>query len=146
MTRADWLLLLIGSSRRPAGLDPVRIQKGMFLLAQEAALPPQQRYPFRPYNYGPMSVEVYRDLDALVARGLVRRSEAKGYRWSLFAPTGRGRARIALVEQRVAAEAPLAGRRLGHIVELVDRLDFAGLLRAVYDRYPQYASRSVFRR
>ena len=146
MERVDWLVLLIDASGRPGGLDPVRIQKGMFLLAREAALPPPERYRFRAYNYGPMSVEVYRDLDRLVEGGLVRRRPAKGYRWSLFDVTAEGAAHAARVAALAQREAPLARKRLERIVALLDRLDFAELLRTVYERYPQYAARSVFRR
>jgi hypothetical protein len=40
----------------PRGLDPVRLQKGMFLFGLEAAgVPDAQKYSFRPFHYGPMS-------------------------------------------------------------------------------------------
>jgi hypothetical protein len=49
--RADWLILLLGfkgEAENPE-LDPIRIQKGMFLLAHEAGLPNGERYDFSPH-------------------------------------------------------------------------------------------------
>jgi hypothetical protein len=145
MTRRDWLLLLIAASARPLGLDPVRVQKGMFLLAREAGLPPGQRYGFRPYNYGPMSVELYADLGALERDGLVVRVPVAGFRWTCAALSDAGAARAAALEPVARREAPLAHRRLARIASLLDRLTFTELLQAVYRRYPEFAARSVFR-
>ncbi len=50
MTAKDWLLVFIADDEAGEGLDPVRLQKGMFLLAREAGLPARQRYRFIPYN------------------------------------------------------------------------------------------------
>jgi hypothetical protein len=146
MSRRDWLLLLIGASERSSGLDPVRVQKGMFLLAREAGLPPAERYAFRPYNYGPMSVGVYADLDALVHCGLVVRVPVEGLRWTCSALSSAGAARAAALTTTARRDAPLAHRRLLRIAGLLDRLTFAELLRTVYERYPEFAARSVFRR
>ena len=143
MTARDWLLLLIALDGAPAGLDPVRLQKGMFLLAQEGELPAGERYAFRPYNYGPMSPRLYRDLDGLVRRGLVERRPVPGYSWSRFAATERGAQRVAAL--RASADARVVAR-LAAIKRTVVALSFADLLAMVYDRYPAYATRSVFRR
>jgi hypothetical protein len=139
----DWLLLLVAADGAPDGLDPIRLQKGMFLLAQEGGVPPRERYAFRPYNYGPMSPRLYRDLDGLVRRGLVERRPVPGYAWSRFAVTPRGAARAA--ELRESADRA-ASARLESIKSAIVRLGFAELLAMVYERYPAYASRSVFRR
>lgn len=57
MKKRDWLLLFMGlpvpgQPELPA-LDPVRVMKGMFLLRQQAPLPPNEAYDFIPYLYGP---------------------------------------------------------------------------------------------
>ena len=49
----------------------MRLQKGMFLLARSETLPPREQYRFKPYDYGPMSSGIYRDLDELVDEGLL---------------------------------------------------------------------------
>ncbi len=148
MTRRDWLLLLVAAGAGAVDLDPVRVQKGLFLLAQEGGLPPGQRYAFVPYNYGPMSAGVYRDADTLVRRGLLERVAVPGYSWGRLRVTEAGRARAAAL--RAAADRTEVERRaigrLDEIHALVTSLCFADLLATIYDRYPAYAARSVFRR
>ena len=55
MTRRDWLLLLVARHADARGLEPVRVQKALFLHAREGGVPARERYWFVPYNYGPMS-------------------------------------------------------------------------------------------
>jgi uncharacterized protein YwgA len=62
-------------------LDPIRIQKGLFILAMETPeewLPSEARYHFEPYNYGPYSSEIYYDLDRLEGYGYVEKIEMPG--------------------------------------------------------------------
>ena len=144
MNRQDWLLLAIALDAE--GLDPIRVQKAMFLFAQEGGPPTAERYAFVAYNYGPMSRGVYRDVEGLVRRGLLERRPVEGQRWSSLRATDAGHAR-ALERLDVAmAREPAVVARLREIVRTVQRLDFAGLLDIVYGRYPEYAERSVFRR
>ena len=144
MTARDWLLLLLASEGEP--LDPVRLQKGMFLLAREARLPPRQRYWFVAYNYGPMSPAIYRDVDRLVGEGLAERVAAPGYRWERLVATDRGRERA---RELAEGDRSATAARL-EVVEAVKRevteLDFSALLRRIYRQYPQFAARSVFDR
>jgi uncharacterized protein YwgA len=143
MTRRDWLLLLVGLPPAPRGLEPVRVQKALFLLAREGGIPARERYWFVPYNYGPMSPRVYRDVDALDRAGLVERIPVPGYTWGLVAATEHGRERA----ERLAAEADAgAVARLRAIRDEVTSLSFAALLESVYARYPEFARASVFRR
>lgn len=143
MTRSDWLLLLLGLPPVPHGLEPVRVQKALFLLAREGGIPTRERYWFVPYNYGPMSPRIYRDVDALVDAGLVERVPAPGYAWGLVAATDRGRARA----EELAGEADARRvERLRAIRSEVTSLSFADLLESVYARYPDFARASVFRR
>jgi uncharacterized protein YwgA len=144
VNRQDWLLLAIALDA--GGLDPIRVQKAMFLFAQEAGRPAGERYSFVAYNYGPMSRRVYRDVEALVRHGLVERRPVEGQRWRSLRATDAGQARAR--ERLVAAQAlePAAVAGLREIVRTVQALDFAGLLDIVYGRYPEYAERSVFRR
>jgi uncharacterized protein YwgA len=143
MTRRDWLLLLVGLHPPPHGLEPVRVQKALFLLAREGGIPSRERYWFVPYNYGPMSPRVYRDVDALVREGLVERLPVAGYAWGVVRATERGRERARALAARADRRA-LA--RLAAIRDEVTSLSFAQLLESVYARYPAFAARSVFRR
>jgi uncharacterized protein YwgA len=146
MTPQDWLTLLIAFEGAPEGLDPVRIQKGMFLFAQETDVPLAQKYDFRPYNYGPMSRRIYDDLDTLVAGGLVEQVPVRGQSWTLYRATPAGVARgNALVTQANAVH-PEAVAHLFATKAAVASVSFEELLTDVYDRYPDMATKSVFRR
>lgn len=142
MTPSDWLLLLV-AARPEIPIDPVRLQKGLFLLAIEGGLEPAERYDFEPYSFGPMSRDIYRDARELARRGEVTRMPVPGLSWHALrlTPIGDMRAgalRLDLTEAREDA--------LTRIRTLVDGHSFADLLEHVYDRYPEYATRSVFRR
>jgi DNA-binding PadR family transcriptional regulator len=141
----DWLLLLV-SEAAPGGLDPVRLQKGMFLLGEEATLPRRERYRFVPYNYGPMSRGLYRGLRDLVRAGLVARRVSPGLPWGRYAITPAGAARAAELETGLGSRARLRLERLREIHARIAGQSFGELLTDVYDRYPEYAARTVFRR
>jgi len=85
----------------------------MFLLAEdpELSLAPEERYGFVPYNYGPMSKDLYADLDVLQTEGLVRRVAVEGQSWTLFraSPNGLDAAKR-LVDGMSARDIPVARR------------------------------------
>lgn len=145
MTRRDWLLLFVALDGDREGLDPIRIQKGLFLVAQEAGLPTRERYWFVPYNYGPMSPRLYRDVDVLVRRALLERAVVEGQSWRRIRATQAGLERARALEAQIGAQRVVLDRVRG-IRRLVVGLDFSRLLTTIYERYPAYASRSVFRR
>jgi uncharacterized protein YwgA len=141
MTRRDWLLLYVALKGAPLGLDPVRLQKGMFLFANEGGVPIEETYDFRPYLYGPMSSQVYRDIDELEADGLVRSEPVPGYTWKRYKPTAAG---ADAGRRLLDAADSSATRKLYDIKNDVASKPFNALLRDVYGRYPDYATRSVF--
>jgi hypothetical protein len=142
MDRSDWLLLFVAADPRRL-VDPVRVQKGLFLLAMSDLVPPRQRYAFEPYAYGPMSRRLYGDVGELVARGLIERHEIPGQDWKplRLAPWGAPQAR----RLRGLADPAALGELLA-IRRQVDALGFRALLEQIYTRYPDYAVQSVFRR
>jgi DNA-binding PadR family transcriptional regulator len=144
MKARNRLLLFIALDGAPRGLDPVRLQKGMFLFAQESDADAEEKYSFIPYNYGPMSAQIYTDLDDLVSEGLVETVPVNGQSWSRYVATDRGRERgRALMSGEVPAP---AARRLHAIKRDVASKTFREVLEDVYDRYPDFATKSVFRR
>jgi len=143
MNRADWILLLLDKDGLqvdgPDAMDPVRIQKGMFLLNERGPAP--GLYTFRPYNWGPFSSDVYRDLDTLVEAGLVSATPMPGRSWSVYALTAQGRA----VARTVASEAGTdAEQWIAQLRRFLTERSFARLLRDVYAAYPGMATRSHF--
>ncbi len=144
MTRRDWLLLLLGfKGANGAALDPVRIQKGMFLFAQQAEAPDEERYDFEAYNYGPYSFDLRDDLNRLVGEGLAQAEPVPGYTWSRFRLTEDGYAAARVVRDN--AERDVA-KKMFAIKQTVSGKSFNALLRDVYDEYPDYATNSIFQR
>lgn len=141
MEPRDWLLLYVAFKGAPHGLDPVRIQKGMFLFAQEGGVSKTEGYEFEPLHYGPMSKQVYADVDRLVADGLIRGEAVPGYTWKRYTITPAGMD-VAKHLYEDADELPM--QRLYAIKQDVSTKSFNALLRDVYARYPPYAVKSVF--
>jgi uncharacterized protein YwgA len=144
--KSDWLLLMIASPPAKDGLDPIRLQKGMFMFARESGVEPAQRYWFVPYNYGPMSPALYRDLNRLERDGLVERLEVPGQSWRRVALTPAGRRAAAAARKRARELAPGDHADLRRIKRSITRMTVSELIRDVYDRYPYFASRTVFGR
>jgi uncharacterized protein YwgA len=137
----DWLLIYCAFQGAPDGLDPVRLQKGMFRFAEESDLPATELYDFEPYHYGPMSRAVYADIDTLESRGLVKGVPVEGYSWKRYRATSAGVERARELNRTAN---PAAAARLFDIKDEVAQQSFSQLLRDVYARYPAYATKSVF--
>jgi uncharacterized protein len=144
MQPRDRLLLFIALDGAPQGLDPIRLQKGMFLFAMDDASSAEESYDFVPYDYGPMSTQIYRDLEDLTERGLIAANPVEGQTWSRYSATeqGFGTAKD-LLEQEPEQR---AARLLYEIKTDVSTHTYQQVLEDVYDRYPKFASKSVFRR
>lgn len=145
MKREDWLILLLGlkSSQATPKLDPVRLQKGMFLLGQEGGLAEDEVYQFEPLHYGPYSRELRRDVERLARQGLVAKEGVPGYTWKEYRLSADGMAQA----RELLADAPRPQLiKLFQIKKEITEASFATLLRNVYDKYPDYATKSVFAR
>jgi len=140
LSRQDWLLLFIGLPGGPYPTDQIRVMKGMFLFSQEG--PPQVRrlYNFKPYDYGPFDTQIYHDLDLLEALGMVRSDVVSGTNRRIYRLTEKAQQHFGMLET-AAPEAPLAALR--GIKRRVTSLSFLDLLKHVYERYPDYAAKSV---
>ena len=146
MTRRDWLLVLCAYEGAPAGLDPVRLQKGMFLFARSGSVPVREQYRFEPYDYGPMSSAIYHDLDSLVTEGLLARRAVPGKQWSRYGATERGLDQAQERLRELDPDHKVAARRLHEIKQRVSNVSFNELLDGVYREHPDMAVNSVFRR
>lgn len=144
MQPRDRLLLFIALDGAPQGLDPIRLQKGMFLFAMDDASDADEVYDFVPYDFGPMSTQIYRDLNDLTERGLIAATPVEGQTWSRFSATEDGLvAARDLLEQEPSQT---TARLLFEIKNDVASHTYQQVLEDVYDRYPEFASKSVFRR
>ena len=140
MKRQDWTVLAL-SFANGRGLSAVQLQKALFLL--ERGLPEEvgpKFYNFTPYNYGPFDSSVYKDADVLADQSLVNISKPTG-RYTVYSITPEG----AKAAKQLEAKAPArAVQHLKDIVEWIQTLTFAQLVRAIYARYPEMKANSVF--
>jgi len=135
MRRRDWLLLAIGDF-----MEPIQVQKTMFLFAKRAGAPTTQQYQFKPYNWGPYAALIYADLGSLRAEGLIQLEPHPGG-WSAYTTTPEGEQRAG----EIRAEAPKAlVKALDEQRAWVKSRSFRKLLSDVYKAYPEYAERSLF--
>ena len=144
MTPSEWLLLLIAARPNRQGLDPIRLQKGMFLLARESGIDPPERYWFVPYNYGPMSPALYRDLEQMESEGLIERTLVLDDSWRRLTVTPAGMERARSLRRRAQRRSPEAVAELSRIKRAIVTMTFTELIADVYRRYPYFARRSVF--
>ena len=69
-TRTDWLLRFIAGTKHYDGwVDRIRIMKGMFLFQEATGAVPELNYRFQPYDYGPFTPQIYRDIELLERAG-----------------------------------------------------------------------------
>jgi hypothetical protein len=138
------LLQFIALDGPVPALDPVRVQKAMFLFAIDERSKSNEIYDFERSSYGPSSLRIYGDLKILVAKRLVEANPEKGMGWSLYSPTDEG---IAAGQELLRMEPDeTAARLLSEIKSEVSRHTAGQLIDDLYDRFPEYASECVFAR
>jgi hypothetical protein len=141
MKRADWNLLAIAAAGGQP-LSPVQLQKSLFLF-QDAYREELggNCYNFVPYDYGPFAVAVYHDAEAHQAAGHVSIMQTPGG-WSQYAATPAGLDRA----NELATQAPQGAlQHLRQLVTWARGISFQQLVRAVYEKHPEYRENSVFR-
>lgn len=137
----DYLLVFISLPTGRYPLDRVRLMKGMFLLSEEAPQDMHRLYDFVPYDWGPFSRGVYRDLENLQARGLVATEGSEPYESYRLTEIGHERALTLL---KSLPESVV--QKLAEVKNLTTSMSFLDLLEYVYNRHPDYAQRSKLRR
>jgi len=137
-------LLLFLDSRK--AINPVRVQKGMFLFAMktpELWLPREGRYDFEPRDYGAYSSAIRSDLNTLTEKDYIYTVQMlQGESWNWWMLTDKGFELLARFGDDIDHRAIEYLQRLR---KFVDGLSFTQLLSAVYKEYPEYAVNSVFR-
>jgi hypothetical protein len=144
MRPKEWLLLFLSAEAlgvdAPEELDPIRIQKGMFLLSERG--PARDTYTFRPYNWGPFSSAIYSDLGSLESSGLVESHPLPGRTWKVWQTTAAGDERAIRIAKDLDDDEV---NWLGRTRLYVTGRSFVRLLRDIYANYPQYKRRSLLR-
>jgi uncharacterized protein YwgA len=140
MNPKDWTLLVI-AARKGKMVQPVQLQKSLFLLKKNLSLPQLQVsrfYQFEPYDYGPFCSKIYADAENLCEEGLVH-IDRVSYR--LYSATEDGLAAAARLKRALTDEAK---DYLSKVVEWTCALSFNDLVSAIYRAYPDMKKNSIF--
>jgi uncharacterized protein YwgA len=141
MNRRDWALLVIAAGKGRA-LTPVQLQKCLFLVGQEfQEVTGPDYYDFIAYDYGPFSIDVYRDAETLESEGLVIIQPNKSGRWKEYAASALG---LSEAEKMSYDLEPNLTRSIDEIVDWARQLSFQALVKEIYRRYPEFRVNSVF--
>jgi hypothetical protein len=142
LDRQDILLLLIaGGASGRYEFDPIRAMKGCFIVHKSGRPEWRGQFAFRPYDYGPFDPSVYRARDALVQKGLV--AEQRRGRYGAYSPTEAGQQRVEELRSDLSNREATWLERVGRYVT---SRSFTDLLDEIYERFPEYAERSVYAR
>lgn len=141
LDRQDILLLIArGADGGQFPLDPIRIMKGCFLVAQLGKSDWKSLFQFEPYAYGPFDSSVYEARNTLASKGML--SISGNGRYPTYSLTPEGQARVAELHQKIpAAEI----NWLTEIGKYITSKSFIGLLDEIYDKFPEYTTRSRLR-
>ena len=136
------LVLAAMSPALTGPFTPVQVQKLFFLLDEGVGKQTGgPHFSFLPYDYGPFDKEVYHELEALQAEGLVEVSEGKSYGRRTYRLTEQGlkdgEAALSEIEQPLQTY-------VDEVVSFVRRLSFPQLVSAIYKAYPEMQRNSVF--
>jgi hypothetical protein len=138
MTPINWTLMTI--DMYDGFISPVPLQKILFVLGEECdATHSDDYYDFEPYDYGPFDASVFEDAETLDQNGLIFTDREGWYDTYQVTPTGS--------RQCESLRDELSSHTTDYHQELVDwaeRQSFKGLLRKIFDTYPEYACNSVF--
>lgn len=123
-------------------LDRVRMQKAVFLATMRGSDEWGNLYSYKPYDWGPYSRELAKDLDLLVLNKQLKAETFPGSRYSAYRTTSTGEERARTIWASLSANQRDFVRRLRRYVT---GKSFNRLLREVYAAYPEYATESRFR-
>jgi len=138
MNRRDILLCFIALPEGKTNvLSPIQIMKGMFLIKQELNV--SNFYEFKPYLYGPCSLEVYEDIQRFVEENLILLLPSiRG--WKLYTISSKGMEKFKAISKTMDEEFLENMRR---IKKIVMEKSFIELLKYVYEKYPEFAINSI---
>lgn len=145
MDRSIYLLLLLYADNGQPIKGRLRLQKLAFLL-QEAVRESRlqissEKYTFKPYKFGPFTVDVMDDIYLLKLYGLVDIEESNDT--EIYKITAQGKKLIDSIITQIPQRLLL---RIERIKREFGRKDDKEILEYVYRNWPEYASKSVLRR
>ena len=124
------LVLLNADAKKP--MSPIQIMKSLFIYSKEDR--PKKFYKFKPYLYGPCSLEVYSDLRKLISEGFIT-AYSSFYSWSFYRITTKG--------EKLLIKLDFTDDKLKEIKKTVLSKSFIGLVKDIYSKYPKFAKHSI---
>lgn len=140
----DWTLLVIASGGS-VPLEPVQLQKSLFLLSKKLTRGQLQTgnfYEFDAYDYGPFSRAIYADAEHLELEGFIRIQAPPESRYKTFTVTRAGKKRADEIRDNLD---PKVSSFVDKIVQFTQSVSFNELVGAIYKEYPEMKVNSVFR-
>lgn len=139
MNRTDLVLAALSTGNGQA-FRPVQVQKLFFLIDHNIAkLLGGCHFDFKPFNYGPFDAAVYREIEALAAKGLAEVLPEHSWRIYRLTEAGQNAGKTAFngLPER-------ARRYIQDASEFVRKHGFSTLVSAIYRAYPEMKANSVF--
>ena len=143
MRRQDLVLALLATAEgRP--YTPAQIQKAVFLISKNTpqVINEGPQYNFVPYDYGPFDAAVYVDLDSLAKKAEAVVTPSGFGRWNTFAASDQGLVRG---KQVLAQVQPNIAKYIENVSTWVRAQTFSGLVKSIYEAYPDMKVNSIFR-
>ena len=129
----------------PAGnspFSPVQVQKLFFLLDRNVADHiGGPHFSFEPYDYGPFDKQVYYDLEALAADGLIEISDSHPRSLRTYRLTEKGHE---IGARSLATVIQPVREYISDVAHFVRSRSFAQLVSAIYAAHPDMEANSVF--
>ena len=141
--RQKILLLVFQNLKNSKKLDPIQIQKTIFLIEKECIENKSltKTFNFVPYNYGPFDKDIYNDLQILIQKNLVA-SE-----WNGNIKQYKATENTELFDYRnelVNHYGKTFVDNVKNITDFVSNLSFDKLLNWLYNKYPEMAENTVY--
>ncbi|MDB5474938.1 MAG: hypothetical protein JWP49_449 [Phenylobacterium sp.] len=136
------ILLAILAAADGQPFTPVQIQKATFLVTRNlpGLVNQGQAFNFSPYDYGPFDSSVYSEAELLRVEGLADVNQSSG-RWRTYAASPQG---ILRGKEILAGIGETQRDYIQKVAAWVRSLDFATLVKSIYEAYPETKVNSVF--
>lgn len=144
MNRRDLVLAILAAAEGRT-YTPVQIQKAAFVICDQLPelIDEGPGFSFQPYDYGPFDSDVYSEISALQRAGLAVIAPSGIGNWSTYAASDAGIEQGDDILYNVLEEKDRA--YIEKISNWVRSLDFASLVKSIYEAYPDMRARSIFR-
>jgi hypothetical protein len=141
MNRRDLVLAILAAADGQS-YSPVQIQKAAFLVTRNVPEVVSEGDPFHfvAYDYGPFDRAVYSEAEMLQIQGHAQVNQSSG-RWRTYStsPVGLSRGR------EILESLPQPQREyITRVSSWVRSLDFATLVKSIYEAYPDTKANSIF--